>query len=1360
MADNLIIKIDGDASHLEKELNNAAGSGVRAFRQLGDRASKALEETEDKADDLRRKLVDTGEDGEDAMDDLGRAGDRALDPLLSDADKARRGVSQLGSDGVKDMGRLEAAANKAAMAFKAIAGAAIVRAVVNFGKEAIGLASDLVEVQNVLDVTFGEGNERIEAFAKNASRQYGMSELAARQFTGTMGAMLKSMDVSNVEDMSMDLVALAGDMASFYNLSVDEAFSKIRSGISGSTEPLKQLGINMSVANLEAFALAQGIKKSYDEMSSAEQATLRYQYLMHVTADAQGDFVRTSDSMSNQLKVMQLNIENIKASIGKALLPAATAAVTAFNHFINNMVTGFPAVKAAVSDAVSNIRQEMDRLGITSRLQGLLGTVKRILNQIIGHIISVISTFAKSPVFQEVEKAFSGIFQSFLSIWDSLGDIISALWDYLEPVWEGIKASVSGLADTFWSLYATVGNVLSNLFSFVSGIFDLIAGVLTLDKDRIVNAVKGMKDSIINIAKALWTGIGNVLNGLWTTIKDFLTKTIQKIKEKVAELDLKAKGKELIESLKAGIKEKWEEVKAWFLSTRENALAEVSKIDLKQKAIDIISSLLAGFIEKFVEVSLWLAEKKQELTDWIGTLNLKEKAIAALQTLKDGFFEKWAEISTWFSEKKQEILNTLSSIDLAEIGKNIVNSLKQGFLDAWSGFVGTIEDLINSTLDKIPDGVFQLLNMERTHVSLRGESSESGSGEDALIPAGRGTRKSLGVYPTGTMDPETALELYNAQQQAEDAVVEAAETVENTVAETLDSVMDSVDDSLSSLNSVNQSVSSSNALDEILPDTDPDLPQTEELTSQIEAASQSIEEAAEIIGNAVGVAKTTAETAETAAAAVQAAAESIEEGVEFEFSESSIDDLADLVSDVDLGSDEEPDYIQQGIDWLTSLFQEKTDQLDADLNGIDSSINRGVDRLAGGTGAGSQYSLLDEYNELMGLWSTNLDENGEWLADWSEGGIGQTLANLIQDKMPGKYWADLTEEDLQRMAGMTASAGYAQGQYQTQFRPEITEPVDVPANLEVLSIEGSEGEVDALDLAALSEAIPEETIVSWQNLGDALQGVMDILGGGETGTGLAEIFSTICTLVGSSIPSGIETLAGALTETLPTAVEASLQSLGIVTFDEEGNSKGGGGNTLYTSLGSIYGLFQDTNTEIEYFCKGLSGAVPAAVEAFKIPAGEAIGLMESLWIAAANAAGSFQTLADAIGAVADAIANLQNGGSGGDGSGSEFSGFAAAHGGQVSGVGIVGENGPEIVSFSRNMNVFTNRALEIAQAKVANQLARGSWTAGINNQTANNIDNSRTTSVNVGTVLGSDWLGAEMNRRIRRIVEKEMFYAG
>ena len=210
------------------------------------------------------------------------------------------------------------------------------QAIVGTVKSAIDYASDLVEVQNVVDVTFQDSADIINDWSKTTLDAFGMSELAAKQYSGTMGAMLKSMGNTGaaVDEMSINLTQLAGDLASFYNLDTDVAFEKIRSGISGETEPLKQLGINMSVANLNAYALSQGLTVTYDKMDSASQAVLRYNYLMSVTADAQGDFARTQDSFANQVRLLQGSWEAFTGSLATNVIPILTFVVSSLNNFI------------------------------------------------------------------------------------------------------------------------------------------------------------------------------------------------------------------------------------------------------------------------------------------------------------------------------------------------------------------------------------------------------------------------------------------------------------------------------------------------------------------------------------------------------------------------------------------------------------------------------------------------------------------------------------------------------------------------------------------------------------------------------------------------------------------------------------------------------------------------------------------------------------------------------------------------------------------------------------------------------------------------------------------------------------------
>ena len=216
-----------------------------------------------------------------------------------------------------------------------------------FGQQAFELGSAITEVENVVDVAFGSMADKAYEFASTATEQYGLSELAAKQYAGTMMAMLNSTGVAQdaAAEMSITLAGLAGDLASFYNISTDEAFMKLRSAIAGETEPMRQLGINMTVAALQSYALSQGITKSWQSMTQAEQAMLRYNYIMSATSQQQGDFARTVNSFANQWRLLTLNVQQFAAVVGQGLIAAVLPAIQAINALFSVLMRAAEAFR-------------------------------------------------------------------------------------------------------------------------------------------------------------------------------------------------------------------------------------------------------------------------------------------------------------------------------------------------------------------------------------------------------------------------------------------------------------------------------------------------------------------------------------------------------------------------------------------------------------------------------------------------------------------------------------------------------------------------------------------------------------------------------------------------------------------------------------------------------------------------------------------------------------------------------------------------------------------------------------------------------------------------------------------------------
>ena len=401
-----------------------------------------------------------------------------------DAGGFESGVSRLGSMLKKAVAAIGLAKATAALA--------------NAAKASVKLASDLTEVQNVVDTTFGDNAGAVNEWAANAAEAFGMSELQAKQFNGTMGAMLKSMGLADDEvlTMSTSMVGLAGDFASFYNLDHQEAFDKIRAGISGETEPLKQLGINMSVANLEAYALSQGITKSYTSMTQAEQATLRYNYLMSTTADAQGDFAKTSGSLANQLRIAQLQVQNLGAAIGEALLPMATQMVGVGVDMLGKLTEGFQQ----------------------GGVEGLLAAAQGIIAEMYNSFVSSMPQMIQAGL-DIISNMTAGLAQGLPDLMEMavnlLGNLVQSLVEALPQVVETgseiVFSLIQGILNSLASITTSAASVISSL---VTGIVDHLPEILRAGIELIQNLIVGIGECLPDVVSA----IGTLVQAIWDKI--------------------------------------------------------------------------------------------------------------------------------------------------------------------------------------------------------------------------------------------------------------------------------------------------------------------------------------------------------------------------------------------------------------------------------------------------------------------------------------------------------------------------------------------------------------------------------------------------------------------------------------------------------------------------------------------------------------------------------------------------------------------------------------------------------------------------------------------------------------------------
>lgn len=229
-----------------------------------------------------------------------------------------------------------------------IGGAFAIGKLAQFGKECVELGSNLTEVQNVVDVTFTTMSDKVNEFAKNAMTSAGLSETMAKQYVGTFGAMSKSFGFSEAQayDMSTALTQLTGDVASFYNISQDLAYIKLKSVFTGETETLKDLGVVMTQSALDQFALANGYGKTTSAMTEQEKVALRLAFVQKQLSAASGNFIRTSGSWANQVRVMQLQLQSLKATVGQGLINLFTPVLKVINTLLGKLATLANAFKS------------------------------------------------------------------------------------------------------------------------------------------------------------------------------------------------------------------------------------------------------------------------------------------------------------------------------------------------------------------------------------------------------------------------------------------------------------------------------------------------------------------------------------------------------------------------------------------------------------------------------------------------------------------------------------------------------------------------------------------------------------------------------------------------------------------------------------------------------------------------------------------------------------------------------------------------------------------------------------------------------------------------------------------------------
>lgn len=407
-------------------------------------------------------------------------------------------------------------------------------------KSAMNLSSDLTEVQNVVNVTFGNMIYKVEEFAETSIEKFGMSELALKQYSSRFQAMGTAMGInsgliksansfleqqtdgyieasSSLSDMSLNLTKLTADMASFYNVEQDVVAEKLASVFTGQTRPLRDFGLDLTQATLQEWALKQGIDADIQSMSQAEKTMLRYQYVLANTTAAHNDFSKTANTWANQVRILKQNFEQLGSIVGGSLINAFKPFVQALNVVLKQVIS-FAKIVTEALGAIFGWKYEVSSGGMVSDW----GDIEDSTEGVAGNL----GDAAKSV--KEMNKA--------IRAWDELNLLTTN--EPSKGTGGSGGAGGAGLdsdADGSFGKLVPTDTILKDYESFIDNLYDLgsyISKALedTLEKidwDKIYSKAEGFGSglsSFLNglIRPGLFDELGNTISGAINTALHFL----------------------------------------------------------------------------------------------------------------------------------------------------------------------------------------------------------------------------------------------------------------------------------------------------------------------------------------------------------------------------------------------------------------------------------------------------------------------------------------------------------------------------------------------------------------------------------------------------------------------------------------------------------------------------------------------------------------------------------------------------------------------------------------------------------------------------------------------------------------------
>lgn len=568
-------------------------------------------------------------------------------------------------------------------------------------------ASDLNENINKTDVAFAQNAEIVKEWSKTTLNKYGLAQSTALEMAATWGDMGTSMELplDTATEMSKTLVGLAADMASFKNISVERAQTALNAVYTGETESLKTLGIVMTEANLKEYALSKGIQKSYSEMTQAEKVTLRYQYVLSKTTNAQGDFERTSDGAANQMRIAQESAKELAAEFGKHLLPIGTEILKNANELLkafNGLDDGTKDIIIKIGLVVSALGPFISILGKTINIVGKtttgIGKLSKGLSSVVGDSKvagSALSKFGKlliSPtgLALGLSAALVGLSISYYEATSAeaahrreVNKIISSLKDEKIEYDNLMTAQADQIKNA-----ESESKYYQNLYNELQTIVDQNGKVKKGYEDR-ANFITTKLSEAYGIEIQIVDGVISKYDDLKKSIEDSMVSTRAK-NLLGAQEEAYTSAVKNVENVKDNI--------AALQNESENTAKSISDMNAKLKSLDVGSGAYIDLSKKILFEEFRLTEINNALSDAQSTLKGYQSEIATYEAsyaaIQQGNYEEAVRLSNSLVQIKEQnnALMARSSLSELEAEKTNLAALEEIYKQTQSEMVKTLID--------------------------------------------------------------------------------------------------------------------------------------------------------------------------------------------------------------------------------------------------------------------------------------------------------------------------------------------------------------------------------------------------------------------------------------------------------------------------------------------------------------------------------------------------------------------------------------------------------------------------------------------------------------------------------------------